>query len=121
MEIAEYDAPPWSEHTVYIIERLFDQLVVQIVDQSDAVDEMLRWKLEFSPSQDERYQVLVPQCNLSCESLLRAEFVHVGECLDVDVKQGHAQASLVVDPGVGVEDLRRRAAGQAQDIDRTCW
>ncbi len=99
MEVPDDDSSAGGKDAVRIGERLLDKLVVEIVDQSDAVHKLLRRQVHLHPAKDQGDQVLVAEYDLPVQPALGPEFVDVSQGLNVDVEQRDLETALVLQRG----------------------
>ena len=117
VEIAEDHAAARAQLVICPIDERDRQLVAQIVDEIDAVDQVLGRQLQLLPAGGELDQVCLQRSHLLAERLLLALRTDVGQRLPVDIDAADDEAPLVVGLFEHVEDLARRTAGEAGNVE----
>jgi hypothetical protein len=115
VEVAEDDPSARLEHPVGPVHQLHDELIGEVVDEADAVDEVLGRDVEGAAAGREVDQVLVLEREHLLEPALVAPIGDERQGLQVDVDPGGVQAVRVRQALVDVEQLLGRAAGEAHD------
>src|SRR5262249_38486975 len=118
VKVAEDDAPTRTQLGVDEVEQLHDERVVEVIDEPDAVGEILWWKVELLPSGCEIDEVGVlhpyPGLQLAAISLVTDE----GERLQIDVETSRGKLTRIRELRENIEQLPRGTACHAQHVGR---
>ncbi len=91
------------------VEESHDETVVEVVDEPDAVDEVLRRNLEPAASHGQIDQIRVVELDLAAKLVLGQAVGNERERLQIDVDEVRLQLIGFLDGREGVEYFRSRA------------
>ncbi len=115
MKVSEDELAAGFQHTIHVVDEFDDEIVVEVVDEADAVDQVLRREVQVLPAGREIDQIGVDGADVALAFELLGLVAHEGQRLKIDVDERRFQIVGIVERFEGVEDLLRRPACETGD------
>src|SRR5829696_9062040 len=117
IEIAEQRFATWGERVVHPVQKLNDQFILEVVDQPDRVDQVLRRKRRSAASHGQQDQVFLQQMNVLLDAALFRLAIHGRQCLKVEIQAVNRHALRIFNSLEQVEHLAGGSTREAGNVD----
>jgi len=115
MKVSQDQLAARFQQTVHVVDEFDDETVVEVVDEADAVDQVLRREVQFRAAGREIDQIGVDGTDVSLAFEFLGLVADERQCLKVDIDERCFEVVGIIECIECVEDLLGRPAGETGD------